>query len=451
MLRHYVIIAIRGLMRDKAYSLINILGLSVGLACCILMFLFVRHEWTYDAFHTNASSIYRIIIEKTEYSGKIMPWGSASQPLVSVIKEQFPDVEQAVRMRYWGGVVQSGNQTFQEDNVWQTEPSFFEMFTFPLIRGNATTALRDKQSVVLSRQAVDKYFADSDPMGRRIMIRETEFTVSGVAERLPENSSITFDFLIPFQIPLTDWRNSGVYSFVQLRDPTRIPDLEQLIQTLIDEHAPAGGVFTAQKAILQPFTDIHLTPDIFFNFTDSADPRMPYILAGIALMVLFIACINFMNLSLGRSATRIKEIGIRKVMGAQRLQLMRQFWGETVILTALALFLGLNLAHLFLPMFNGLAETELRLDYLSDGVTILTLIGLLAVVSLTAGSYPALVLSGFHTHHHVPESASGTRRYRSIQSQSGSASVRAIDPAGHHHICHVRTTVISQTEGSRVR
>ena len=397
MLKHTLTIAIRNLGRDRGYSLINIIGLSVALACCILMFLFVRHEWTYDTFHANASKIYRILGVTTEYSGERVVWATTPQPLGTTLIDQIPDVTSAVRLRVWSGMVRHGDHAFREDLILQTEPAFFEMFSFPLVQGDIGTALSDIHSVVLSRAMAEKYFGDADPIGEQIAIRDTEFTVTGVTEQIPSNSSIQFDFLIPFQTTLsrTDWLSGSVNTYIELGDASKIPALEQLFKTVVEQHIPPWGVFTSRQFRLQPLMEMHATTGIRFDGVSVRDPMMPYILSGIALMVLIIACINFMNLGLGRSATRLKEVGLRKVLGARRLQLMRQFWGETVFLCVLALVVGLTLAHLFLPVFNSLAETSLELDYASNWSTVLALIGLLAFVSLVAGSYPAMVLSGF--------------------------------------------------------
>ena len=403
MLRNYLTIALRHLLRDRGYAVINILGLAIGIACCILIFLYVRHEWTYDAFHEKADRIYRVNLVGKTPDGETYEMSISPIPLAPALSEQFPEISRVVRLRGGGGmVVRRGDRMFREEGVLFTDSLFFDMFSFRLRRGDPATALKDKDTVVISRTAADRYFGGDVPQGARITIDDDEMIVTGVVEDIPGNSSIRFDFLIPYakmrdkgwwSYQSTSWNSSSTYTFIELMDPAQTPALEERLPGFVETHFPEEY---APGLSLQPLTAIHLNPDVRYSQGSPSDPKLSYILAGIAFLILLIACINFMNLAIGRSSTRAREVGMRKVLGAQRTQIMRQFWGEAILLCGFALALGVVLAHLFLPTFNALADKNLVLDYHTSGSTLLALIGGVGLAVLIAGGYPALILSGFN-------------------------------------------------------
>ncbi|MCH8962269.1 MAG: ABC transporter permease, partial [Bacteroidetes bacterium] len=407
MLRNYLKISLRHLRRQKGYAFINIVGLAIGLAFCALISLYVRDELTYDQFHAQGDRIYRALSVKINPDGSERRSGSnLSVPLGPALQADLPEVEHYTRFRTWSHVVRSTGEALEEP-VLYADPSIFEVFSFPLVQGNPTTVLADLNAVVLSKDAALKFFGEDNPIGETLQIRieqtYEDFIVTGVAENVPGNSTIRFDILLPFpklfdsfaQYPTfpTSWNFSSVQTYVMLADNTTVEGVEAKLTAFYNkyhpedvedrEEAPENHVQATYR--LEPLTDIHLT--------SVSAPIYSYILSGIALAILLIACINFMTLSIGRSASRSREVGVRKVMGAQRVQLMGQFWGEAVLLSFLGLLLGLVLAEFFLPVFNDLAGKELRFDYAENWTTGAMLVGLVLFTGLVAGSYPALVLS----------------------------------------------------------
>ena len=417
MLRNYFTIAIRNLLRQKIYTLINVLGLAIGIAFCLLTFLYVRYEWSYDTFHEDADSIY-LVGKQVEGTGNPRKIGTTTSRLLrDVLLEQYPEVEQAVRIDDGditkGTDVRYGDKLFFDQSGLFADPSFFEVFSFSRVAGELETALDELNSVVMSREMAYRFFGNEDPLGRNVSIRtgeETEeFVVTGVVV-VPGNSNIQFDFLLSFEKRLKElskrgsgnvsWFAWNFFTFIKLPARVQPIEFEQKLPALVETYL-GEWIQKKRKRIeaydlqlkLFPLTGIHLNPRLYFPIVPTSNPVYSYILSGIALSVLLIACVNFMNLSLGLSSTRFKEVGMRKVLGARRWQLAKQFWGEAILLSLLALFLGIALTELALPVFNSLVYKQLVMDY---GSTWLTLLGLVLGVGLVTGSYPALVLSGFH-------------------------------------------------------
>ena len=415
MFKNYLKVAWRNLLRQKLYAFINIFGLAVGLAFCALIFLYVRDEHTFDQFHEQRDQIYRVY--KTNYN----PDGSAERseawlpmPLGPAMKADLPEVEQSVRFKQRQCFARAGTKALKEDILF-ADASILEVFTFPLLRGNPQTALAGLNNVVLSESMARKYFGDEDPMDKRLALRLTDhfedFVVTGIAKEVPGNSSIRFGILVPFsRIVQLDakavdrWEWSSNFTYVKLRENTPVTEVEKKLVPFRAKYRPNEAQELRDRGFwsgdgipvgfhLQPLTDIHLNTQIDGGLTPPSNPSYSYILGSIALGVLLIACINFMTLAIGRSASRAREIGVRKVVGAPRGQLMRQFWGEAILLSCLALAVGIGLAELLLPVFNELAGKTLRFDYASNVGTLLALLSLVLGTGLVAGSYPALLLS----------------------------------------------------------
>ncbi len=426
MIRSYLKIAYRTLKRQKGYAFINVFGLALGIACCVLLFLYVQHEWTHDRFHEQAERIFRVNKARIDPGGGVS-W-SASQPalLASELEATFPEVQETVRLAD-GSVRVAANGAEIEEDALYADAAFFEVFTFPLLRGDPQTALAEPNTVVLTRRAARKHFGGENPMGRTLTVKIEDETVdlrvTGVAQNPPTNSSIQFDVVLSTdtyyeynfsgilqRAALTRWDFPSAGTFVLLNRTGQAEALEAKLPAFAAQHldeppeSASGengeevrvvGAETTQLR-LQSLADIHLNPDVApAALEPPGNPLYAYLLAGVALLVLGIACINFTTLSLGRSASRAKEVGVRKVVGAHRGQNRRQFWGEAILTSGAALVLGLALARLFLPVFNGLAGRELQLALFSRPETLLFLIALALVVGLLAGSYPALVLSRF--------------------------------------------------------
>ena len=401
MFKNYIKIALRTLFKQKLYSIINVTGLAVGIASCILIYLFVQNELSYDAFHKNADRLYRVYItedlpERDPFSYVEAPW-----QLAEALEQSFPEVERAVRLDVRTDIVRYQDKNFTQ-RYHLADPDFFEIFTFPLVQGSQSEVLRSLNSVVLTESTAEKIFGQEDPQNKRLSIKlgneYHDFVVSGIAEDMPANSSIQFDILIPFdhvskylrERSLSNWFDVFFETYVLLERSLDADEMDQKLQEVVRTHYPERSVDMVSLH-LQPITDIHLNPALPSGFEPASDPMYSYILMGIAVLVLGVACVNFMTLAIGRSASRTKEVGIRKVLGAIKAQLIKQFLGEAVLMSASALFLSILLVGIFLPTFNELTNKALSLSF--DLWTILFLVLLMILVGCAAGSYPAFFLS----------------------------------------------------------
>jgi putative ABC transport system permease protein len=405
MLRNYLKIAFRSLWRSKIHSFINVLGLSLGIACCVLIALFVKDEWTFDTFHTKADRIYRVYAredygENEKFFNTVTPF-----PMGPALKENFGEVEHQVRINNIGSAVKVGENLFNEQ-ITVAGQDFFELFDFEIVNGNRE-ALHEQSGILLTQATAKKYFGEADPINKAISIQLgesfEEFTVKAVTTDVPINSSIQYQILISdLNYPklyspraLTSaWFNITPETYVLLKEGVSSGDLESkfpsVFQTLLGEESFKESNYAPG---LQPLTEIHLDTSYPAGIAPVSDPKYSYILAAIAILILLVACINFVTLSIGRSMKRAREVGIRKVVGAERKQLIFQFIGEAVIVTVIALLVGIVLSVLGLPVFNNFAGKQLVLAF--NGFTITMIASLIAIIGLMAGSYPAFVLSGF--------------------------------------------------------
>lgn len=403
MLKNHLVIALRHLFANKGYFFINTMGLSIGIASCLLIFLFVRHEWTYDAFHEKSDRLYRVLAAGVGYDGNPFTSASTPLPLASALKQQYTDVVRSVRVLDQDLEIRIGEDQYRQEQALFCDASFLEMFSFPVIEGDRSSALNDVNSTVISRSAAEKYFGGDSPLGRQLLAGGALLTVAGVLENAPANSSIQFDLLIPFGktpeiVPwisnaIGRWNYASASTFIELSGPEQAASLEGQLPDFVETHYPS---FMSRQLIPQPITEMYLDQEVRFGLGPTSDPNLSYILICTALLVLFIACVNFMNLAVCRFSSRAKEVGLRKVFGAKQTQIMGRYMGETTVQCGFALVLGVVLAHLFLPVFNMLAGRSLVLDYLSSGSTIAALLVLTALVALVSGSYPSLVLSRFN-------------------------------------------------------
>lgn len=409
MFQNYIKIALRNLMKHKAYSLINIIGLSLGIACCIMIFLFVADELSYDRQHDNADQIYRVVTDMN-VGGKSLPLAVTPFPMAPALQEDFPEIKETVRIVKWGNpLLSKGDDSFYEQNFFWAEPAVFDVFSFPLQKGDPATALRDPNSVLLTQETAIKYFGDADPLGQTLTYgNDRELMVTGVLANLPGNSHIQFDFLGSFAT-LEDILGPGgslqvwhafwpIYTFIKVDNPVGdIPALTDKLPQFVDAHMHddiAKSIGRTYAVHLQPLTDIYLHSQ---RLSEMASGNIIYVytFSAIAVFILLIACINFMNLATARSARRAKEVGMRKVLGAFRFQLIYQFLGESVFISLISLPLAFVLVNLFLPVFNDLSGKELMLSQLGGPIFFL-LAGLcILFVGLGAGSYPAFFLSSF--------------------------------------------------------
>ncbi len=406
MLKNYIKIAIRNLTKHKVYSVINIFGLAVGIACCVLIGLYVQNEWSYDEFHSNSDRLYRTWVHE-DYGNNEIYFNSVT-PIVlkPTLQENIPEVESVSRFHNFNNLVKKPDDSeAQSETLSMVDPSFFSMFDFPLLKGNTETVFSNPGSVVITKETAERYFGDSNALQKTMSIRIgenfEEFTVTGVIENPPNNSSIQFQFLIPFsnsssmysERAHTSWFNVSPETYVFLQEGTEAASLDSKLKAMMQ--GVLGDRYSESNYTvgLQPITDIHLNTQIPTGIAPVSDPTYSYILGAIALLILLIACVNFMTLSISRSTSRAKEVGIRKTIGAIRQHLMYQFWGEALLMTVLAFAFGIFMAEMLLPYFNALSGKSLQLAFSVDAVLFMT--GATVLISLISGIYPALILSGF--------------------------------------------------------
>ncbi|MDP6038467.1 MAG: ABC transporter permease, partial [Candidatus Latescibacteria bacterium] len=413
MLRNYLIVAIRNLLRYKIHSFINIVGLAIGMACCVPILLFIQNELSYDRHHENADRIYRIMKETDGASPKFSPYTCGA--LAPTLLTDFPEVKKAVRISSWGGT----RVRYKDKNFGQrfciADPSILQVFTFSFIKGDPQTALREPFSIVLTKEVAQKYFGDEDPMGKVVTVSDRYFTsnyigqkyfggyykVTGILENMPANSNFTlrFDFLTSSQTISSvwdEWTPEPVFlnlqTFVLLPKGYSHTEFERKLPVFTDT-----GEDTSPRIAyhLQPLTRIYLYSGIDYGIGMYGSIVDIYQLSLIAFFILLIACVNFTNLATAQSARRAREVGMRKVVGAHRLQLIQQFLSESILLSFLSLLFAVVLIELFLPYFNAFTGKRLSLDLGDYGSMLIGLVGISLSVGILAGSYPAFFLSAF--------------------------------------------------------
>ncbi len=400
MLKNFFRIVLRNLLRNKAFSFINILGLAIGFAACLVIYLYVANEINYDRYHQKGDRVYRLLsyYPSTGETDAIKPG-----VLYDHINGKVPGVEKMVRIFRWKGTLEHGDQKFNEENLKFSEPGVFDIFSWKFISGDPATALADAHSLVLTRSMAKKYFGDQDPVDKTMLLdNEIRFRVGGVIEDVPENSHFDFDFLGNSEIfktlnpsALDNWGNASVFYYFLLGPNAQVKDVEETVDKLLRESHPNGDKITV-RARLQPLYDIHLfSADVKWDIATHGDISTVYGFALIAFLVLLIACFNFTNLTTASATSRAREVGIRKVIGANRNKLILQFISETFIYALLALILAILIVELSLPYFNNISGKHLV--FAPSAVPSLYWIvpAMLLLVSLLAGLYPAFVQSGF--------------------------------------------------------
>jgi putative ABC transport system permease protein len=400
MLKNYFKIAFRNIIRHKAFAMLNISGLAIGMACSILILLWVQNELSYDKFHANAGELYRLTASAEEFKAAVTPAGVAAG-----LQSEMPEIKATIRIsKPTGRLLEIGTQKFQEDRVFYVDSNFLQAFSFQLKKGNRLTALSAPNTVLITEAMAKKYFGTEDPLGKVIRQDNTEnLTVTGVLENAPSNSHLQYDFIMPissiantnYDIKNKVWGNFNFYTYVQLNksvdpSPINISRLTAHINTIYKTHVKDIKILFR----LQPLTAIHLHSDMQIDLPGHGNIQYVNIFFIVALFILAVACINFMNLATARSSRRAKEVGLRKVVGAGRTQLIVQFLGESMIISFLSLLLAVILVWLLLPAFNTLAGKELSFN-LFKGNLLLILGSIALLTGLLSGSYPALFLSGF--------------------------------------------------------
>lgn len=400
MFKNYFKIAWRNITRHKAYSTLNIAGLSIGMACSILIFLWVQHELNYDRFNTNADRLYRLTARSGDFKAAVSPAGMAAG-----LQAELPAVKASVRIsKPSENLIETNGKKFTEKRVFFADSNFLQVFSYKLLSGDAKTALSDPGNVLITSATAKKYFGNEDVLGKLIRVNNNaSFKVAGVLANPPTNSHLQFDILFPmstlarsdYDLQNKVWGNFNFYTYLLLDEQvassqTALADLTKRITTIQRQHAGGSKI----EFYLQPLTAIHLHSDMQIDLPGNGNIQYVDIFFVVAILILAVACINFMNLATARSARRAKEVGLRKVVGASRLQVMLQFLGESLIIAFISLLIATGIVALALPAFNMLAGKQLTIHF-SDGKLWLGLLCIAFITGILSGSYPALFLSGF--------------------------------------------------------
>ena len=402
MLSNYIKVAIRNLLRQKGFSFINIFGLALGISCTALIGMWVNDELSYDRFHHDFDRIYRITATLPEMK---VHAAVSSAPLALAFKTEIPEVEDAVRIsELIRDLVQVGDVKFEEKGIIYADSNFFRMFNFPFIKGDKENALLNPEGIVITEEMAMKYFGTTDVIEKTIRKNnKDDFTVTGVIANVPSNSHLQFDFVQPMRylartnddLKKNIWDNFNYYTYIKLNSKAQqsksaIADLETKMQAIYKKNEDVLKV----AFILQPLSRVHLYSNFLADIPGHGNAQNVYIFMVVAVFILVVACLNFMNLATARAARRAKEVGLRKVVGAIRSHLMGQFLAESLVVALLALILALLIIFIVLPYFNTLGGKNLSLDFTNVRI-IAGLLGITVITGLLAGSYPALYLSGF--------------------------------------------------------
>lgn len=414
MLKNYFRVAIRNILKHKFYAAVNILGMSIGIAACLLITLHVVHELSYDRFHEKIDRLYRVNLNG-RIGGQDILTSTTCPPLAEAIVNEIPGVEDATRIGNWWGsrTVRYEDKVFFEEKMFLADSNFFDVFSFRLLKGDPATALREAQSMILTEDMANKYFGDDDPLGKLVTIgTNATFKVTGVIENAPDNSHFVYHVLISAtsaeQMQRTQWINNFLQTYIVLEEGATIepveakfhdlvvkyvgPEVESFLNISLENFANSGGSY---GYFATPVRDIHLRSTTNHELEPGGNIMHVYFFAGIGVFIILIACINFMNLSTARSAGRAKEVGLRKTLGSVRGQMIGQFLAESVFYSLVAVMLALVVCYLVLPEFNTLAGKSLHMGVFFSPLFIGIVVGLIVVVGVVAGSYPAFYLTSF--------------------------------------------------------
>jgi putative ABC transport system permease protein len=401
MIKNYIKIAFRNLWRHKSFSLINIIGLAVGMTACFLIFMYVKFELSYDKFNQNFSHIYRLNTD-IKSPNEVLHWSSASAPMGPALQADYPEVKENARVFGSSFLVESKNQKFQENNLAFTDPSIFKIFTFPFIKGDPETALKAPFSIVLTETMAKKYFGSEDAMGKTLRLDgKHPVSVTGIIKDVPLNSHFSFDMLLSAStmeklklINMQEWGNFSNYTYLLLANGYDASKLQAKLPSFLRKHISDDQRKKGYNydLFVQPLKEVYM--DNFRGAPVNGNMTNVYTFSIIAIFILLIACINFVNLTTARATERAKEVGIRKVVGAGKNQLTSQFLGESVIICLISFVFSVVLSLLFLPLFNQLAGKIISHSIIEHGY-IFILFAIAVAIGFIAGFYPALVLTNF--------------------------------------------------------
>jgi putative ABC transport system permease protein len=418
MIINYLKITFRNIRRHKGYSFINIAGLAIGITACVLLLLWVQDEWSYDKFHANAKELYRVLLDPL---GASTTHEAVSPPvLAKKMKENFPEVVNTARISTSGTLLfKHGDKTFYEGQGIFADDAFFEMFSFSFLQGDPATAFSELHSIVITEDLASKYFGSENPLGNILTINnKIDYKVTGIIKNVPHNSHLdfhyvrSFELLEEFGVDINSWGNVSFFTYVQLQKNSLSSDVDEKLKALIEKEDPGHNLY-----YLQPLTQIHLRSNFNFDPAITGNIMYIYIFMAAAVFILFIACINFMNLATARSGTRAKEVGMRKAVGAYRIDIIKQFFGESILLSFTALLFAMILLWLLIPLFNSLAGKDLSLSHSGFFQMLLGLMSITFLTGLLSGSYPAMFLSSFQTVNvikNLPQSGTKGALFRKI-------------------------------------
>lgn len=406
MISNYLKIALRNITRHKGFSFINIFGLALGIACAMLIYLWVYDEITFDRFHRNIDQIYRVEQEQV-YNGESYHVNVTPYPSGEGWKMEIPEVQDAIRFAYTGNLLlKYKEKSFFETGIVAVDSSIFSVFSFELEFGDPSTALTKPLSMVMTKEMAEKYFGSENPLGKTIRVdNQHEFTITGVLKRIPKNSSLRFSIFVPFDFVKTigyyqpHWGSNSIQTFLMLKKGTDPLPVNQKLTDVVKSHIEFRDDFKESdyktEFMLAPLKRLHLHS--FFGFGHPAGQiQNVYIFITIGIFILLIACINFMNLSTARSGRRAREIGLRKTSGANRENIIIQFFGESLLITIISTIIAIGLVALFLSKFNLLAGKQIPLEFLRSPAAIFGIIAITLFTGIIAGSYPAVFLSKFN-------------------------------------------------------
>ncbi len=404
MIKNYFKIAYRGFLKRKSYSFINLFGLSTGIACCILILLFVTDELSYDLFHENSDRIVRIQRQQINNAGDVTKTAAINYSVADLVQEHITDVETVTRISKREVRVKSEDQVFTESGFLFAEPSFFDVFSVRLLSGNTETSLNSPMSVVLTPEMAKKYFGEVSPIGQTLTINdEYLFTVTGIAKEMPGNSHFHYDFIASMESTKSmfpnsmfeHWGNIWVYTYALMRDGADVTNLQNELDQIVNEFGPPALAQFGVSFYLQPFSEIYFYSKTDSEIEPSGNALFVYVFLVVAVLILLIACFNFINLSTARSSWRAKEVGVRKVLGASRRSLVRQFLSESILYSFIAFLMAILFIEFSLPSINGFLAKDLSLNLFSNIPLLIGFISLFLFVGLFAGSYPSFILSAF--------------------------------------------------------
>ncbi|HTB26287.1 MAG TPA: ABC transporter permease, partial [Puia sp.] len=413
MFKNFLKVALRNLWKNKAFSAINIAGLSVGLAVCLLIVLYVKDELSYDKYNEHSENIYRVDAD-ISFNGTQFISAASPAPLAPTLMKDYPQIVQYTRLRNFGDVlIRKDNQNIPNHNAVFADSTFFQVFSIPMIKGNRLTALNEPNSIVIDETTAKKYFNSTDVVGKTLYVdNSVNCKITGVISDIPPQSHFHFSFIRPmhdtYHDDQGDWLSNNYASFVLVRPGVTKASLQKAVDATINNylvkqldqvlHMNANDLKHSSNHFIypvMPLTDIHLHSNKSYEFEANGNITYVYIFSIIAIFILLIACVNFMNLSTARSANRAKEVGIRKVAGSLRSNLITQFLTESVLTSFFSLVIAIGIAALLLPLFNQLAGKQMRVWTLFSTWLLPVLVALIIVVGCIAGSYPAFYLSSF--------------------------------------------------------